>query len=253
MNDRLNVAEDRIEGRNPVFEALKAGRRIDKLFIQRDLNDGSLVKIRAIAREKGIVVSEAAKQKLDSMSHTGSHQGVIAYTAMHEYADIDDMLELAKSRGEAPFLIIADEISDPHNLGSIIRTADAAGVHGVIIPKRRAVGLSAIVAKASAGALEYVPVAKVVNITSTIEELKEKGLWIAGAAMEGESVYGKVDLTGPLAIVIGSEGSGISRLVKDNCDFLVSIPMCGQINSLNASVAAGVLMLEAARQRKIKK
>lgn len=253
MNDKVNIAEDRIEGRNPVFEALKAGRRIDKLFIQRDLNDGSLVKIRALAREKGIVISEAAKQKLDSMSHTGSHQGVIAYTAMHEYADIDDMLALAKERGEAPFLIIADEISDPHNLGSIIRTADAAGVHGVIIPKRRAVGLSAIVAKASAGALEYVPVAKVVNITSTIEELKEKGLWIAGAAMEGESVYGSVDLTGPLAIVIGSEGSGISRLVKDNCDFLVSIPMYGSINSLNASVAAGVLMLEAAKQRRLKK
>ncbi len=249
MNERTTVAEDRIEGRNPVFEALKAGRRIDKLFIQRDLSDGSLVKIRAIAKEKGIVVSEAAKQKLDAMSHTGSHQGVIAYTAMHEYAEIDDILALAKERGEHPFIVIADEISDPHNLGSIIRTADAAGVHGVIIPKRRAVGLSAIVAKASAGALEYVPVAKVGNITATIEELKEKGLWIAGAAMEGESVYGKVDLTGPLAIVIGSEGSGISRLVKENCDFLVSIPMKGKINSLNASVAAGVLMLEAAKQR----
>ena len=249
MNDNINVAEDRIEGRNPVFEALKAGRRIDKLFIQRDLHDGSLVKIRAIAREKGIVISEAAKQKLDSMSHTGSHQGVIAYTAMHEYSDIDDMLALAKEKGEPPFIIIADEISDPHNLGSIIRTADAAGVHGVIIPKRRAVGLSAIVAKASAGALEYVPVAKVGNIANTVDELKEKGLWVAGAAMEGESVYGKADLTGPLAIVIGSEGSGISRLVKEKCDFLVSIPMQGKINSLNASVAAGVLMLEAARQR----
>ena len=249
MNENINVAEDRIEGRNPVFEALKAGRRIDKLFIQRDLHDGSLVKIRAIAREKGIVISEAAKQKLDSMSHTGSHQGVIAYTAMHEYADIDDMLDLAKLKNEPPFLIIADEISDPHNLGSIIRTADAAGVHGVIIPKRRAVGLSAIVAKASAGALEYVPVAKVGNIANTVDELKEKGIWVAGAAMEGESVYGKADLTGPLAIVIGSEGSGISRLVKEKCDFLVSIPMQGSINSLNASVAAGVLMLEAARQR----
>ena len=249
MNDNINVAEDRIEGRNPVFEALKAGRRIDKLFIQRDLHDGSLVKIRAIAREKGIVISEAAKQKLDSMSHTGSHQGVIAYTAMHEYSDIDDMLELAREKAESPFIVIADEISDPHNLGSIIRTADAAGVHGVIIPKRRAVGLSAIVAKASAGALEYVPVAKVGNIANTVDELKEKGLWVAGAAMEGESVYGKADLTGPLAIVIGSEGSGISRLVKEKCDFLVSIPMQGKINSLNASVAAGVLMLEAARQR----
>ena len=249
MNEHINIAEDRIEGRNPVFEALKAGRRIDKLFIQRDLHDGSLVKIRAIAREKGIVISEAAKQKLDSMSHTGSHQGVIAYTAMHEYAEIDDMLALAQQKGEPPFIIIADEISDPHNLGSIIRTADAAGVHGVIIPKRRAVGLSAIVAKASAGALEYVPVAKVGNISNTVDELKEKGLWVAGAAMEGESVYGSTDLTGPLAIVIGSEGSGISRLVKEKCDFLVSIPMQGKINSLNASVAAGVLMLEAARQR----
>lgn len=250
MLENNTLAEDRIEGRNPVFEALKSGRRIDKLFIQRDLNDGSLVKIRAIAREKGIVISEAAKQKLDSMSHTGSHQGVIAYTAMHEYCEIDDILELAKTRGEAPFVIIADEISDPHNLGSIIRTADAAGVHGVIIPKRRAVGLSAVVAKASAGALEYVPVCKVGNISSAIEELKQKGLWIAGAAMEGQSVYGKADLTGPLAIVIGSEGSGISRLVKEKCDFLVSIPMYGSINSLNASVAAGVLMLEAARQRR---
>ncbi len=249
MNENVLVPEDRIEGRNPVFEALKAGRRIDKLFIQRDLNDGSLVKIRAIAREKGIVISEAAKQKLDSMSHTGSHQGVIAYTAMHEYCEIDDMLNLAKEHGEDPFIIIADEISDPHNLGSIIRTADAAGVHGVIIPKRRAVGLSAIVAKASAGALEYVPVAKVGNINAAIEELKKKGLWVAGAAMEGESVYGRVDLKGPLAIVIGSEGNGISQLVKKNCDFLVSIPMKGKINSLNASVAAAVLMLEAARQR----
>ena len=251
MTDNNSLAKDRIEGRNPVFEALKSGRRIDKLFIQRDLNDGSLVKIRAIAREKGIVISEAAKQKLDSMSHTGSHQGVIAYTAMHEYCEIDDILNIAKERGEAPLIVIADEISDPHNLGSIIRTADAAGVHGVIIPKRRAVGLSAVVAKASAGALEYVPVCKVGNISSAIEELKEKGLWIAGAAMEGESVYGKADLTGSLAIVIGSEGSGISRLVKEKCDFLVSIPMYGSINSLNASVAAGVLMLEAARQRRI--
>lgn len=250
MADNISLAEDRIEGRNPVFEALKSGRRIDKLFIQRDLNDGSLVKIRAIAREKGIVVSDAAKQKLDAMSHTGSHQGVIAYTAMHEYCEIDDILELARERGEAPLIVIADEISDPHNLGSIIRTADAAGVHGVIIPKRRAVGLSAVVAKASAGALEYVPVCKVGNISAAIEELKKKGLWVAGAAMEGESVYGKADLTGPLALVIGSEGSGISRLVKEKCDFLVSIPMYGSINSLNASVAAGVLMLEVARQRR---
>ena len=245
------LAEDRIEGRNPVFEALKSGRRIDKLFIQRDLSDGSLVKIRAIAREKGIVISEVAKQKLDSMSHTGSHQGVIAYSAMHEYCEIDDILNLAREREEAPLIVIADEITDPHNLGSIIRTADAAGVHGVIIPKRRAVGLSAVVAKASAGALEYVPVCKVGNISSAIEELKEKGLWIAGAAMDGESVYGKADLTGPLAIVIGSEGNGISRLVKEKCDFLISIPMYGNINSLNASVAAGILMLEAARQRRL--
>ncbi|MBE7043191.1 MAG: 23S rRNA (guanosine(2251)-2'-O)-methyltransferase RlmB [Ruminococcaceae bacterium] len=240
---------DRIEGRNPVVEALRKGRNIDKLFIQKDITDGSMGKIRAMAREKGVIVSEVAKQKLDHMSQTGAHQGVIACTAVHEYVDVDDILKIAEEKGESPFLVIADEISDPHNLGSILRTANAAGVHGVIIPKHRSVGLSAVVAKSSAGAIEYVPVARVTNLARTVDDLKKQGIWVAGAAMEGTQTYYQVDYTGALAIVVGSEGFGISRLLKEKCDFLVSIPMKGEINSLNASVAAGVLLMEASRQR----
>lgn len=240
---------DRIEGRNPVVEALRKGRHIDKLFIQKDLTDGSMGRIRALAHENGVIVSEVAKPKLDQMSQTGAHQGVIACTAVHEYVEVEELLAIAKGKGESPFLVIADEISDPHNLGSILRTANAAGVHGVIIPKHRSVGLSAVVAKASAGAVEYVPVARVTNLARTLEELKKQGIWAVGAAMEGKQTYYQADYTGGLAIVVGSEGFGISRLLKEKCDFLVSIPMKGEINSLNASVAAGILMMEASRQR----
>lgn len=249
MEQKKELSADRIEGRNPVMEALKAGRCIDKLFVQKDLSEGSLGRIRAMAREGGIVVSEVAKQKLDHMSQTGAHQGVIACTAVHEYAQLEDVLRLAEEKGEPPFLVIADEISDPHNLGSILRSANAAGAHGVIIPKHRSVGLSAVVAKASAGAIEYVPVVRVTNLVRTAEELKKQGIWIAGAAMEGDQPYYQADFTGSLALVVGSEGFGISRLLKEACDFLVSIPMKGEINSLNASVAAGILLMEAARQR----
>lgn len=240
---------DRIEGRNPVIEALRKGRNIDKLFIQKDVTDGSMGKIRSMAREQGVIISEVARQKLDHLSQTGAHQGVIACTAVHEYYELEDILQIAEEKGEPPFLVIADEISDPHNLGSILRTANGAGAHGVIIPKHRSVGLSAVVAKSSAGAIEYVPVARVTNLPRTVDELKKQGLWIAGAAMEGKQAYYQADFTGPLVVVIGSEGFGISRLLKEKCDFLVSIPMKGEINSLNASVAAGVLLMEAARQR----
>ena len=249
MEQKNEWAADRIEGRNPVIEALKSGRCIDKLFIQKDLTDGSRGRIRALAREKGIAVSEAAKQKLDHLSQTGAHQGVIACTAMHEYVSVEAILKIAEEKGEAPFIVIADEINDPHNLGSILRTANAAGAHGVIIPRHRSVGLSAVVAKSSAGAIEYVPVARVTNLVRTVEDLKKQGLWAAGAAMEGSQPYYEADFKGGLALVIGSEGFGISRLLKESCDFLVSIPMKGEINSLNASVAAGILMMEAARQR----
>ena len=247
MEEQIQL--DRIEGRNPVVEALRKGRNIDKLFIQKDLTDGSMGKIRAMAREKGVIISEVAKQKLDHMSQTGAHQGVIACTAVHEYVEVEDILKIAEEKGEAPFLVIADEISDPHNLGSILRTSNAAGVHGVIIPKHRSVGLSAVVAKSSAGAIEYVPVARVTNLARTVEDLKKKGIWIAGAAMEGTQTYYEADYKGALAIVVGSEGFGISRLLKEKCDFLVSIPMKGEINSLNASVAAGILLMEASKQR----
>lgn len=244
---------DKIEGRNPVFEALKSGRQIDKLLIQRDLTDGSIAKIRAMARDKRVVISEVAKQKLDHLSLTGAHQGVIACVAMHQYYEVDDLLAVAEERGEAPFLIIADEITDPHNLGSILRTANAAGAHGVIIPKHRAVGLSAIVAKASAGAIEYVKVARVLNLARTIDKLKEKGVWVFGSQMDAPQTYDEADYQGAIAIVVGNEGAGISRLILEKCDFLVSIPMQGEINSLNASVAAAVLMMEAAKQRRKKK
>ena len=240
---------DLIEGRNAVMEALRAGRTIDKIFIAKGDVDKTLGHIASKARSAGIVVTEADRRKLDAMSQTHAHQGVIALCAVKEYSTIEDMLAIAAERGEAPFLVLCDEISDPHNLGAIIRTAECVGAHGVIIPKRRSAGLTAIVDKASAGALEHMAIARVPNLVAAIETLKKNGLWIYGTAADGSNELWKTDLTGPACIVIGSEGSGISRLVREKCDFLVSIPLHGQISSLNASAAAAVLLYEALRQR----
>ena len=239
----------RLEGRNAVLEALSRGRTLDKILIKKGEVEGTLKVIAAKARERGIMVQEVNRLKLDAMSQSSSHQGVIALCAAHDYAEVSDMLERAKERGEDPLILILDGITDPHNLGAIIRTADAAGAHGVIIPKNRAAGLTGIVSKAAAGALEHVLVAKVVNITRVIEELKKEGLWIAAADMRGKDMYG-ASLDGPLAIVIGGEGGGSGRLVKEKCDFLVKIPMLGKISSLNASVAAGIVLYETVRRRK---
>lgn len=241
--------EHLIEGRNAVTEALKSGRTINKVFIVSGGGDHGLVRLSAMARENGAVVVETDRRKLDQMSPTGAHQGIIAMASAHEYSTVDDMLRLAEERGEKPLLIICDELSDPHNLGAILRTGECAGAHGVIIPKRRSVGLTAVVAKASAGAIEYMPVARVSNLVSTIQELKERGLWIYGTAADGATPLHQVDLTGPAAIVIGSEGDGMGRLVAEQCDFKVSIPLKGKITSLNASAAAAVLLYEAVRQR----
>jgi len=241
--------ENYIEGRNPVMEALKAGREIEKILVAKGANQGSINKVVGKAKDKKIVVQYVERNKLDSMSETGSHQGVIAIASAHSYKTIDDILQLAKDKNEDPFIIILDEIEDPHNLGAILRTAECAGAHGVIIPKRRAVGLTSIVAKTSAGAIEYIPVAKVSNIAQTIDILKEKGIWVFGADMSGENNYFDKDLKGPIALVIGSEGKGIGRLIKEKCDFLVKIPMMGRVDSLNASVAASVLIYEVLRQR----
>lgn len=237
-----------IEGRNPVLEALKSGREIDKLFIQKGQMEGSIKQIIAIARDKNILIKEVDKGKLDRISITNSHQGVIASAAMFKYYEVDDILRIAKDKEEDPFIVILDEITDPQNLGSILRSCDGAGVHGVIIPKRRAASLTPIIGKISAGAVEHVPVAKVTNINQTIEYLKEKGLWIAGADMSGDVFY-KKDLTGPLALIVGSEGKGLSRLVKENCDFIVSIPMVGKISSLNAAVSGAIIIFEIKKQR----
>lgn len=239
---------DKIIGRNPVMEAIKSGREIDKIIVKKGEIEGSLLPLIKKAKNAGIPVIEADRQKLDSLSEGGNHQGVIAYAAMHSYVEVKDILAAAREKGRAPFIIILDKITDPHNFGSILRTANCAGADGVIIPKRSSVGLSEVVAKTSAGAIEYVPVAKVTNIAQTIEALKKEGLWIAGAEAGGDAMY-KTDLTGAIALVIGSEGEGISRLVKEKCDFLVEIPMFGDVNSLNASVAAAVLMYEIVRQR----
>ncbi|MCI9243606.1 MAG: 23S rRNA (guanosine(2251)-2'-O)-methyltransferase RlmB [Lawsonibacter sp.] len=238
-----------IEGRNAVIEALRAGVAIDKIFIAKGEADSSLGHIASAAREKGIVVVDADRRKLDGMSRTHSHQGVIAQAAVRAYASVDDILSAARERGEEPLIVVCDELSDPHNLGAVIRTADAAGAHGVIIPKRRSAGLTAIVGKTSAGAVAHVPVARVPNLPALLKELKEEGVWIFGAAMDGSTPLHQADLKGPAAIVIGSEGSGLGRLVEENCDFTVSIPMFGKINSLNASAAAAVLLYEAVRQR----
>ena len=240
--------ENMIEGRNAVLEAFRSGKPVDKLFVLDGCQDGPVRTIVREAKKHDTLVQFVDKERLTQLSQTGRHQGVIAYTAAYEYAQVEDMLALAKERGEDPFLILLDDIEDPHNLGAIIRTANLAGAHGVIIPKRRAVGLTATVAKTSAGAINYTPVAKVTNLTKTMKELKEKGLWFVCADMGGESMY-KLNLTGPIGLVIGNEGEGVSRLVKETCDFVASIPMKGDIDSLNASVATGVLAYEIVRQR----
>ena len=246
------LSEGLIEGRNALTEALKSGRTIDKVYVAEGSTDRALTRLAALAKEAGAVVVPVDRRKLDQMSPTGAHQGVIAAVAAHEYASVEDILALAAERNEAPLIVICDELSDPHNLGAILRSAECAGAHGVIIPKRRSVGLTAVVAKTSAGAVEYLPVARVSNIANTIRELKDKGVWIYGTAADGASALYRTDLTGPSAIVIGNEGEGMSRLVRESCDVLVSIPMKGRISSLNASAAATVLLYEALRQRESK-
>ncbi len=237
-----------IEGRNAVIEALRAGKPIDKLYILDGCQDGPISTIKREIKKTDAILKFVDKERLDQMSRTGHHQGVIAQAAAYEYAEVEDLLKRAEEKGEAPFLILLDNIEDPHNLGAIIRTANLAGAHGVIIPKNRAVGLTATVARTSAGALNYTPVAKVTNLSKTIEDLKKKGLWFVCADMDGELMY-RLDLKGPIGLVIGSEGDGVSRLVKEKCDFTAAIPMKGEIDSLNASVAAGVLAYEIVRQR----
>ena len=237
-----------IEGRNAVLEAFRSGKCVDKLFILDGCQDGPVRTIAREARKHDTIVKFVPKERLDSMSETGAHQGVIAQVAAYDYSTVEDILKKAEDKGEAPFIILLDNIEDPHNLGAIIRTANLAGAHGVIIPKHRAVGLTATVAKTSAGALNYTPVAKVANLGQTIDELKEKGIWFVCADMDGEVMY-RQNLTGPIGLVIGNEGNGVSRLVKETCDFVASIPMKGDIDSLNASVATGVLAYEIVRQR----
>lgn len=248
-NEKFLPTEDYIEGRNPCMEALKSGRTINKLLIAKGAKEGSINKIIRMAKDNGVVVQEVNREKLDSMSEAKGHQGVIALVAAKEYVEVDDIIEYAASKNEPPFIIILDEIQDVHNFGSILRTADAVGVHGVIIPKRRSVSLNSSVAKTSAGAMEYVKVARVSNIASTIDSLKKAGLWVVGTEMTGDKTFHKADLKGSLALVIGSEGEGIGRLIKEKCDFLVSIPMKGEVASLNASVAAGIVMYEILKQR----
>lgn len=240
--------ENQLEGRNAILEVLKSGRDIEKIMVLKGNVEGTIKRILAQAREKGIVVQEVARQKLDEISQTKNHQGVIAIVSEHQYVEVEDILQIAKEKGEPPFVVLLDGITDPHNLGAILRSAECAGVHGIIIPKRKSVGLNATVGKTSAGALEYVPVARVTNLVKTMEFLKKEGLWIACADMKGLDYFDS-DMKGAIALVIGSEGGGVSRLVKETCDFTVSIPMYGQISSLNASVAAGLLMYEIVRQR----
>lgn len=248
MREEKEENENIIEGRNAVLEAFRAGKPIDKLFVLDGCQDGPVRTIVREAKKHDTLLQFVSKERLGQMSATGKHQGVIAFGAAYEYSQVEDMLELARERGEDPFLILLDNIEDPHNLGAIIRTANLAGAHGVVIPKRRAAGLTATVAKTSAGALNYTPVAKVTNLKKTMEELKEKGLWFVCADMDGEQMY-KLNLTGPIGLVVGSEGEGVSRLVRETCDFAATIPMKGDIDSLNASVAAGVLAYEIVRQR----
>ena len=244
----MRYEELTIEGRNAVMEAFRSGKTIDRLLVLDGSKEGAMLTVLKEAKKHNTVVSFVKKERLDQISTTGKHQGVIAYAAAYEYAEVEDILAIARDKGEAPFLVLLDGIEDPHNLGAIIRTANLAGAHGVIIPKRRAVGLTATVAKTSAGALNYTPVAKVTNLVQTMEDLKKEGLWFVCADMDGEVMY-RQNLTGPIGLVIGNEGEGVSRLVKEKCDFVTSIPMAGDIDSLNASVAAGVLMYEIVRQR----
>ena len=244
----MRYEELTIEGRNAVMEAFRSGKTIDKLFVLKNCQDGPVNSILREARKHDVIVSFVAKERLDQMSKTGKHQGVIASAAAYEYAEVEDILNLAREKGEPPFIFLLDNIEDPHNLGAIIRTANLAGAHGVIIPKRHAVGLTATVAKTSAGTLNYTPVAKVTNLGATMEELKKEGLWFVCADMGGTTMY-DLNLTGPIGLVIGNEGEGVGRLVKEKCDYVASIPMKGDIDSLNASVAAGVLAYEIVRQR----
>lgn len=247
----MRYKEFTIEGRNAVLEAFRSGKTIDKLFVLDGCQDGPVKSIIREAKKTDTIINFVDKERLDRLAGTGHHQGVVAQAAAYEYAEVEDILKAAKDKGEAPFIFILDEIEDPHNLGAIIRTANQAGAHGVIIPKRRAVGLTATVAKTSAGAINYTPVAKVTNISKTIEDLKKQGMWFVCADMDGTTMY-YLNLTGPIGLVIGNEGSGVGRLVKEKCDFVASIPMKGDIDSLNASVAAGVLAYEIVRQRMTK-
>lgn len=247
----MRYEELTIEGRNAVLEAFRSGKTIDRLFVLDGCQDGPVRTIAREARKTDTIINYVSKERLDQLSETRAHQGVIAQVAAYEYSTVDEILARAEEKGEAPFLILLDNVEDPHNLGAIIRTANLAGAHGVIIPKRRAVGLTSTVAKTSAGAINYTPIAKVTNIVRTIEELKEKGIWFVCADMGGEIMY-DLDLTGPMGLVIGNEGEGVSRLVREACDFTASIPMKGDIDSLNASVAAGVLAYEIVRQRLVK-
>lgn len=249
--EREDAPENMLEGRNAVTEALSAGRTIDKLFVADGDTDRALARICAMAKQAGAVVVPTDRRKLDYMSATGAHQGVIAMVAAHDYASIDDILKKARDAGEPPLIVICDELSDPHNLGAIIRTAECAGAHGIIIPKRRSVGLTAVVGKASAGALEYMPVARVSNIAAAIDTLKKAGVWVYGTAAGGDTTLYRADLKSAAAIVIGNEGEGMSRLVSERCDFKVSIPMKGSISSLNASAAAAIMLYEAVRQRSL--
>ena len=244
----MRYEELTIEGRNAVLEAFRSGKTIDRLFVLDGCQDGPVRTIVREAKKHDTIVNFVPKERLDSMSETGHHQGVMAYAAAYEYAEVEDILKIAEEKGEPPFLFLLDGIEDPHNLGAIIRTANLAGAHGVIIPKRRAVGLTATVARTSAGALNYTPVAKVTNLATTSEDLKKRGIWFVCADMGGESMY-RLNLTGPIGLVIGNEGEGVSRLVKEKCDMIASIPMKGDIDSLNASVATGVLAYEIVRQR----
>lgn len=240
---------DLLEGRNAVSEALSSGRTIDKIYIAKGETDRALARIAARAREAGVVVSECDRRKLDAMSVTGAHQGVIAACAVKDYCTLDDILAAAAERGEPPFVVVCDEIADPHNLGAIIRSAECAGAHGVVIPKRRSAGMTAVVGKTSAGAVEHMAVCRVANLPSALEELKSRGLWIYGAAANGSSPLWKTDFSGPVCLVIGSEGGGLGRLVAEKCDFLVSIPMKGRVTSLNASAAAALMLYEVMRRR----
>lgn len=248
VQEECGLQENKIEGRNAVLEAYRSGRCVDKLFVLDGCQDGPIRTIIREARKGDTIINFVEKSRLEQISETGKHQGVIAYTSSYDYASVEDIMENAKAKGEAPFIIFLDNIEDPHNLGAIIRTANLAGAHGVVIPKRRAVGLTATVARTSAGALNYTPVAKVTNLATTIEKLKEEGMWFVCADMGGTRMY-DLDLKGSIGLVVGNEGSGVSKLVKEKCDFIASIPMKGDIDSLNASVATGVLAYEIVRQR----